>query len=155
MKQDIASLLLLTSSIQKSDHHMLHQVCDNYSILIITNEQSIRLLLKEALQEWFNDIHEAETGAQALNMMRTAPSQIVLLDINLPDIKGLDVLYAIRTMRSDTKVIMMSSFYDENKAKEAKEAGADGFFTKPFDLEELQIYLCSERIHKDKICDML
>ncbi|EPY05180.1 hypothetical protein AZ66_15090 [Paenibacillus sp. E194] len=118
-------------------------VASHCSILVVEDQMPIRILLKEALDELPLEVREAETGEQALNSMRACPSKIVLMDVSLPDMNGLDVLHTVRTMRPDTEVIMMSAYSDADKVNEAKAAGAIGFFSKPFDLEELRAYISS------------
>lgn len=120
-----------------------HDTASHCSILVVEDQLAIRILLKEALEELPLEVREAETGEQALDSMRVCPSKIVLMDVSLPDMSGLDVLRTVRTMRPDTEVIMMSAYSDAGKVNEAKAAGANGFFSKPFDLEELRTYLSS------------
>ena len=115
----------------------------HFSLLIVEDQYSIRVLLREALHDFPCEVLEAETGAQALELLRQYPSRIVLMDVSLPDQSGLDVLRTIRTMRPSTEVIMMSAYSDTEKVNEAKAAGAIGFFSKPFDLEELRLYISS------------
>ncbi|MCY9515963.1 response regulator [Paenibacillus apiarius] len=122
----------------QEDVHRSH-----FSLLIVEDQYPIRVLLKEALHDFPCEVLEAETGAQALELLRQCPSRLVLLDVSLPDQSGLDVLRTIRTMRPSTEVIMMSAYSDADKVNEAKAAGAIGFFSKPFDLEELRLYLSS------------
>ncbi|MCY9578662.1 response regulator [Paenibacillus alvei] len=138
-----APAIAVNSSPNHKDLDEGQDVASHCSILVVEDQLSIRILLKEALEELPLEVREAETGEQALDSMRECPSRIVLMDVSLPDMNGLDVLHTVRTMRPDTEVIMMSAYSDADKVNEAKAAGAIGFFSKPFDLEELRAYISS------------
>jgi len=110
-------------------------------VLVVDDETMIRFLLSEALQGWGYDVIEAETGAQTLAALSTAQIAAVLLDINLPDSSGLDLLREIKRRSPGIGVIMVTgeTFYDT--AVSALRGGADDFIGKPIRLEELRFAL--------------
>ncbi|UHA73601.1 response regulator [Paenibacillus sp. 481] len=112
-------------------------------ILIVDDQYPIRMLLHEALAEHNYEVREASTGQEALDFVRKQPCQLVLMDVKLPDQSGLEILRTMRTMRPQLNVIMISAYNDTDKINEAKSIGAVGFFSKPFDLEELRTYIAS------------
>jgi DNA-binding response OmpR family regulator len=110
-------------------------------VLVVDDEPMIRWVLREALQDWGYDVCEAGTGAQALAALGDTQVAAVLLDINLPDSSGLDLLREIKHRRPRIAVIMVSgeTFYDT--AISALRGGADDFIGKPIHLDELRFAL--------------
>jgi CheY-like chemotaxis protein len=110
-------------------------------VLVVDDEPMIRWSLREALQGWGYNVSEAETGAQTLAALDDAQIAAVLLDINLPDSSGLDLLREIKRLRPRVAVIMVSAetFYDT--AVSALRGGADDFISKPIHLDELRFAL--------------
>jgi DNA-binding response OmpR family regulator len=110
-------------------------------VLVVDDEPMIRWLLREALQGWGYDVSEAGTGAQTLAALGDTHIAAVLLDINLPDSSGLDLLVEIKHRRPQVAVIMVSgeTFYDT--AVSALRGGADDFIGKPIHLDELRFAL--------------
>jgi DNA-binding response OmpR family regulator len=110
-------------------------------VLVVDDEPMIRWLLSEALQRWGYEVIEAETGAQTLAALGDTQIAAVLLDINLPDTSGLDLLCEIKRCQPRVAVIMVSgeTFYDT--AVSAMRGGADDFIGKPIHLDELHFAL--------------
>jgi CheY-like chemotaxis protein len=110
-------------------------------VLVVDDEPMIRWSLREALQCWGYTVVEAETGAQTLAALGDTQIAVVLLDINLPDSSGLDLLREIKRHRPRVAVIMVSgeTFYDA--AVSALRGGADDFIGKPIRLDELRFAL--------------
>jgi CheY-like chemotaxis protein len=110
-------------------------------VMVVDDEPMIRCLLSEALHSWGYDVSEAGTGAQALAALGDTRIAAVLLDINLPDSSGLDLLREIKRRRPRVAVIMVSAetFYDT--AVSALRGGADDFIGKPIQLDELRFAL--------------
>jgi DNA-binding response OmpR family regulator len=110
-------------------------------VLVVDDEPMIRELLREALQGWGYEVSEAGTAAQTLVALGDAQVAGVLLDINLPDSSGLDLLREIKRRQPGVAVIMVSgeTFYDT--AVSALRGGADDFIGKPIRLEELRFAL--------------
>jgi DNA-binding NtrC family response regulator len=108
-------------------------------ILIVDDEQLIRWTLTEALRGWGYLPVEAETVANALAAFEAEQPAAVLLDINLPDGSGLDVLREIKSRKPDSVVIMITANVLIDDTLAALRGGAYDFIGKPINLEELQV----------------
>jgi two-component system, OmpR family, KDP operon response regulator KdpE len=104
--------------------------------LIIDDEVQIRRLLRVALEGENYQVHEAETGEQGLIEIANRRPAIILLDLGLPDMEGLEVLKRLREW-SEAPVIVLSVRDDEQGKVAALDAGADDYVTKPFSSPEL------------------
>ena len=108
-------------------------------ILIVDDERLIRWTLKEALRGWGYAPAEAATAAAALSVFDAERPALVLLDINLPDRSGLEVLREMKRREPHAVVIMITANVLVDNAVAALRAGAYDFVAKPINLEELQI----------------
>src|SRR5947199_2923416 len=108
-------------------------------ILIVDDEQLMRWALTEALRSWSYASVEASTGAAALAVFDTEQPSAVLLDVNLPDGSGLDVLHEIKRRQPDAVVIMITGNVQVSDTIAALRGGAYDFIGKPINLEELQV----------------
>lgn len=115
---------------------------DKNKILIVEDDKSVRDFLERFLrQKGYSQIRMAETGKEALKIVRKGKIKIVTLDIRLPDVNGIEVLRKMKKMDKDISVIMITAFPDEKLAKEAMEEGACDYIVKPFDLVYLELTL--------------
>ncbi|HET6880156.1 MAG TPA: response regulator [Pirellulales bacterium] len=105
-------------------------------ILVIEDEAPIRKFLRVSLTGEEYRLDEAETGKQGLQMAASQPPDLVILDLGLPDIDGLDVLRQLREWLS-APVIVLSARGQERDKVAALDAGADDYLTKPFGVGEL------------------
>jgi two-component system, OmpR family, KDP operon response regulator KdpE len=105
-------------------------------VLVIDDERAIRKLLRTGLSTQGYDVLEASDGKTALEMLAQRPD-MVILDLGLPDIKGLDLLKTIRAAHEGVPVVVLSSRSDEAGKVEALDLGADDYVTKPFGMDEL------------------
>ena len=108
-------------------------------ILIVDDEQLMRWSLREALRSWGYASVEAETGSAALSVFDAEQPAAVLLDVNLPDGSGLDVLREIKRRHPDAVVIMITGNVLVADTIAALRGGAYDFIGKPINLEELQV----------------
>jgi DNA-binding NtrC family response regulator len=108
-------------------------------ILVVDDEKMIRWSLGEALRGWGFEPIEAESVSAALAAFEAEPPSAVLLDINLPDGSGLDVLRKIRHQQPDAVVIMITANVLVDETIAALRGGAYDFIGKPINLEELQV----------------
>jgi two-component system KDP operon response regulator KdpE len=104
--------------------------------LIIDDEVQIRRLLRVVLEGENYQVHEAETGQQGLIEIANRRPAIILLDLGLPDLEGLDVLKRLREW-SEAPVLILSVRDDEAGKVAALDAGAEDYVTKPFSTPEL------------------
>src|ERR1044071_3426504 len=108
-------------------------------ILVVDDDQAIRWTLKEALQSWGFTPIEAGTVAEAIKLFNAHLPAAVLLDIDLPDGSGLDVLREIKNEHRDAIVIMITGNVHIDNTISALRGGAYDFIGKPINLEELRV----------------
>jgi DNA-binding response OmpR family regulator len=104
------------------------------TLLIVDDEAGVRSLVRMTLASESYRIIEASEGSGALALAREHHPDLILLDVMLPDISGIDVCRELKsdaTMKS-TSVVMLSAKAQQADLGDAKSAGADGYFTKPF-----------------------
>ncbi|MBS4534434.1 sigma-54-dependent Fis family transcriptional regulator [Clostridium sp. D2Q-14] len=106
-------------------------------LLIIDDEKSIRLSLKINMKKLGVDVFTAESGEEGLEIMKKESPDIVIVDIKLPGINGIDVLKEIKRIKPSCIVIMITYLSDVKLAVKAMKMGAYDYFTKPFLLSEI------------------
>ena len=107
-------------------------------ILVVDDELSMRELLEFMLKKEGYQVSVAKNGGQAIEMLKKSHYDLLLCDIRLGDMTGLDVLRASRKQHPDTTVVMISAFATTETAVEAMNEGAYDYVPKPFDNEELK-----------------
>ena len=105
-------------------------------LLLVEDDPQVRRALQITLAARGYQVLEAATGAAAMAAFMSAPTDIVILDLGLPDIDGIEVLRRIRAV-STTPVLVLSARADRHDKITALDSGADDYVTKPFDFEEL------------------
>jgi two-component system KDP operon response regulator KdpE len=106
-------------------------------ILIVDDEPPIRRFLRTALAAQDYRVEEAVDGEAALDFLKRNPVDLVILDLGLPGIDGLEVVRRLRAGGSATPIIILSSRDDEAGKVAALDLGADDYVSKPFGVEEL------------------
>lgn len=111
---------------------------DNQStVLIVDDEPSIRISLRTILTGLGFGVVEAARGEEAVSLVRTARFDVVLLDINMPGLGGIEVCRQMRRIAPLLPIVMLTVQGSEDRKVEALDAGADDYITKPFQLREL------------------
>jgi two-component system KDP operon response regulator KdpE len=105
-------------------------------VLVVDDEPPIRKLLRLGLSTQGYDILDAPSGKVALELMAERPD-LVILDLGLPDIEGLELLRQIRQKNEGVPIVVLSSRGEEAAKVQALDLGADDYVTKPFGMEEL------------------
>ncbi|HLP16395.1 MAG TPA: sigma-54 dependent transcriptional regulator [Bacteroidota bacterium] len=124
------------------------------NILIVDDEPSIGFLLKEDLSEGTPyAVTTVLDGAQALNALQTMPFEVVLLDVKMPRMSGMEVLKHISEHYPTTCVIMLSNYADVKTAIEATKLGAYDFIGKPYSREELLATVARALEHRRLLLD--
>ncbi len=118
------------------------------SVLIVDDEPAIRRLLRTSLTAQGYRISEAETGATAMTRITAEAPDIILLDLGLPDMDGLDVIRALRKDAAHIPIVVLSSRDDERGKVAALDLGADDYVTKPFGMNELVARLRTALRHR-------
>ena len=109
------------------------------NILIVDDEQSYRQLLSLVFEGDGHKIRTAMNGRQALELLQESPADVIISDVKMPDMDGIEMLRAVRETQPDLGVILMTAFASVETAREAFKLGADDFIQKPFDVEELKL----------------
>jgi len=118
------------------------------SLLIVDDEENIRTFLADSFQENGYSTWIAETGKQGLDLFESNSPDVVILDLKLPDIDGLEVLKAIKSAKPDTQVIMITAYGKIKSAVEAIKLGAYDYISKPFKFSEINVIV-------ENACQML
>ncbi|UCB52081.1 MAG: response regulator [Candidatus Zixiibacteriota bacterium] len=106
-------------------------------ILVVDDDPIIRKLLLEVLTNDGHQVNVADNGLEGLRLARRQPFELVLMDVHMPIMNGLETLIQIRQLFPQTAVAMMDSYPDQ-LVREAENRGALTCVHKPFDLEEIR-----------------
>ena len=109
-----------------------------HKVLIVDDQNGIRILLVEVFSSEGYETFQAANGKAALEIVKMHAPDLVLLDMKIPGMDGLEILKHINQMNPDIKVIMMTAYGELDMIKEATDLGALMHFTKPFDIDEMR-----------------
>jgi two-component system, OmpR family, alkaline phosphatase synthesis response regulator PhoP len=121
----------------------------NASILLVEDEENLHEALKLNLELEGYSISSAMNGTQAIKLMQEQYFDVVILDIMLPEIDGIEVLESLRVKNNDTPVLILSAKNNSADRVLGLKKGADDYLTKPFNLEELLLRV-QKLIEKNK-----
>lgn len=121
----------------------------SFSVLIVDDEPSLRKVIRTSLVSCGFAVEEVSSGNEAVEVVRQKPFDVVLLDINMPGISGVEACRQIRGLAARSAIVMVTVRDGEDDKVRALEAGADDYLTKPFRIRELVARLRSvlRRIH--------
>src|SRR5699024_5856692 len=108
------------------------------TVLVVDDQYGQRVLLQEILLRDGIQIYQAANGNVALEIARTERPDLILLDMKMPGMDGLELLRHLKKEEMDAKVIMMTAYGELDMVEEATHLGALAHFTKPFDIMELR-----------------
>jgi len=112
---------------------------DKPRILVVDDEASIRMMLRAVLEEEGYEIVEAADGPEAIRAVEQDPLDLILLDLRMTKMDGVEALTEIRKISPFVPVLMMTAYATVKTAVEALKAGAFEYLAKPLDIEELKI----------------
>ena len=110
----------------------------NPSILIVEDEQAMRLLLREFLEILGYNVIVAEQGQEAIDISRTAPVDLASLDLNLPDMNGLELMQRLRAGGAVFPFVVLSANLRESFSGDVTPLGVREILEKPVDLDVLE-----------------
>jgi two-component system response regulator (stage 0 sporulation protein F) len=113
-------------------------VLEQKKLLIVDDQIGIRILLLEVFSTEGYETFQAANGRTALEIVKAHAPDLVLLDMKIPGMDGLEILKRIKEINRDIKVIMMTAYGELDMIKEATDLGALMHFTKPFDIDEMR-----------------
>ena len=106
-------------------------------VLVVDDSDFMRMMLKNMLSESGHTIVEADNGKNALRVLEKEKPDVCILDINMPEMNGLDTLRHIVANYENTRVIMLSALCMESIVREAMEIGTSAFVAKPFQADSI------------------
>jgi two-component system response regulator AtoC len=111
------------------------------SILIVDDDEIMRDTLSDVLKKKGYDVSVASSGNEALSAIRKNIVDLIVLDMRLPDLDGIEVLKRVKEFDTEILVIMMTAYSDVQTAVSAMKSGAYHYINKPFELEELTLLI--------------
>lgn len=121
-----------------------------FTILLIEDERNIRDFMKQILVSHDYRVMVSETGADALSIISSRCPDIILLDLGLPDMDGIEIIHQVRTWSSNP-IIVVSARNQEKDKVSALDAGADDYISKPFGTSELLARIRTSIRHSNKM----
>lgn len=106
-------------------------------VLVVDDEESMRSVLRQVLTDAGHDVLVAENGQQALDVLSRSDIEVMLLDIRMPGLSGLEVLSEVQVRSPSTCVIMVTAVAEVATAVDAMKQGAYDYVAKPFDLDDV------------------
>jgi CheY-like chemotaxis protein len=110
---------------------------DTGRVLLVDDHAELRRVWLRVLRRAGHEVHEATSAAEALERIRTECYELVLSDIQMPDMTGLELLAKLRTLDPELAVVLLTGAPDAASVQRAEELGASEFLTKPVDLARL------------------
>ena len=123
---------------------------ENKPILIVDDEKNIRMTLSQSLESLEIETDTASNGEEALAKLKEKDFGLILLDIRMPGMDGMEVLRQVREIRPDIRVIMITAYGTIESGVEAIKLGAVDFLQKPFDPDEIR-QLVSTVMDREKL----
>jgi two-component system response regulator PilR (NtrC family) len=124
-------------------------------VLVVDDEGSMRDMLRIVLRRDGYDVVVARNGAEAIEILQREAIDLLLSDIRMPDVSGVEVLRAAKDVNRDVIAIMMTAFASTETAVEALRLGANDYFTKPFSMDELRLkvrhHLDTRRLRQENL----
>jgi len=124
---------------------------NKYTILYAEDNETIREKYANFLRSYFGKVYQASNGTDALELYNTHKPNVLLLDINMPGLNGLEVAEQVRQKDEDVKIIMLTAYSDTDKLLKATELNLTKYLVKPiktFELEEI-INMTIEKLDKN------
>lgn len=110
----------------------------NEKVLIVDDQFGIRILLNEVFQKEGYKTFQAANGLQALDIVKKHAPDLVLLDMKIPGMDGIEILKRMKVLDPDIRVIIMTAYGELDMIQEAKDLGALTHFAKPFDIDDIR-----------------
>ncbi len=109
------------------------------TIMVVDDSSSVRQMMAFTLKNAGYDVVEAEDGQDALNKLDNSSANVIVTDLNMPNVNGFDLIRSVRA-KSGYKfvpIVVLTTESHDSKKQESKEAGATGWITKPFKPDQL------------------
>ena len=119
---------------------------DKKSILVVDDDIAHRTMLRIMLG-WEYEISEADCGSTAIEKIKDTPFDLVLMDVCMPEINGVEALDKIKALNPGIPIVMMTAYSSNATAAEALKKGAYDYLTKPFDFDNLRLTIEKAMAH--------
>jgi len=126
---------------------------EKQTILIVEDDEDTLDMLVQALSKKGYNAIKAENGAEAIGISSRNLPDLIILDLNLPDCNGIDILGEIKAMHKKVQVIILTGFGCQDAARSAMEMGAFDFLTKPFDINEIHTVIKEALLSEPPVVD--
>lgn len=136
---------VLTSTGPHAKAERAAEAAAGYTVLIADDQPLIRAMLSEMLQQDGIQVIEAANGMDAVTAVQEHSIDLVLLDMNMPGLNGMEALKSIRSLNARVEVAFMTGSVEPGLRAKAEHFGAGTFFTKPFDLEIVKAHVINCR----------
>ena len=107
------------------------------SLLIVDDDIAHRTMLR-ILLDWEYEVFEADDGFTAIDKIQERSFDLVIMDVRMPGVSGIEALDQIRSLRPDVPTLMMTAYFSDEIAAQSKDRGAFDCLGKPFDFGELK-----------------
>ncbi|WP_020616270.1 response regulator [Paenibacillus daejeonensis] len=114
------------------------------SIMIVDDQAMIRVLLMEVFAAIGLEVYEAGDGAEAIHQFEQKPVDLVLMDLKMPEMNGIEALLRLRRIKPDLIAVMISAYGEPVDIENAERLGVTQFFNKPFDIDELKKHVLNQ-----------
>ncbi|RQG99143.1 response regulator transcription factor [Natrarchaeobius oligotrophus] len=108
------------------------------NVLIVDTSEATREVLREAISEEFRVVAEAADGAEAIEIAETTHVDVVVMDLAMPGVDGIEATATITELHPDVSVVFCTNATQRETMRSAIEAGGDGYVTKPFENSTIQ-----------------
>lgn len=119
-------------------------IMSNPKLLIVDDESDVREFAKHFFEKRSIDVSTASGGLEALDLIAKDAPDLILLDVRMGEMTGVEVLRKLRENQNNTKVIMVTGVEDEETIQAVKELGVSGYVHKPLALDELESIVMEE-----------
>ena len=124
-------------------------------VLLVEDEKKLAMLLKKAIGDNFQDFIVSHDGKDGFNKFLEYNPDIIISDIMLPKLNGLELVKKIKALNQDIPIIMISAYSDRDKLLQAIEIGVKKYFIKPFDPDDLIEFIQSLNISHESIIEFI
>lgn len=107
-------------------------------VLIVDDQFGIRILLNEVMVREGYETYQAANGVQAIDIVQNHAPDLILLDMKIPGMDGIEILKRVKNIAPDICVIIMTAYGELDMIQEARDLGAITHFSKPFDIDDIR-----------------
>ncbi len=135
-----------------SEIEALRQICKNFTVLYVEDEDRLRSRVWAYLSKFFKSVAVAKDGKEGLEVYRQDRYDIVITDISMPNLDGLDMSAAIKDIDKHQKIIIVSAYSDSENFLKSIKIGIDGYILKPFEYQQINevIYKVTKALKESK-----